>query len=261
MVRLGAKLTEFGRFRVLRVPRRGAGALARTPLEKEIIQVEDRLTMYLMTYCLLPRPTGNNAHPNEGDLRLMFALKNGIQVNWVKLMMEEMLAAAQSHDSALLPYPMFVTQLIRYNSVEIAPSEEVVKYKTEAHCLMSGVLHSSGIYKYEPTNMWLWKDDIEVIKAARVKEEALRKVVEEEALRKATEDAQGVVHQGDDEADPIHTDNEQGPNWYSTPCASSVAFRSASSSTTFRSASSFTRAAFITSMSSFHNHMFVGSSL
>ncbi|KAK7260156.1 hypothetical protein RIF29_25964 [Crotalaria pallida] len=141
--------------------------------------VEDRLILYILTYCLIPRPTSNHAHPNEEDLTYMFAIKNCIKVNWPKLICQKMLAASKSRPSHLLPYPLLVSRLIEHNDVTISPYEETIEFWAADYCMGDRILHFARIYCHSHTVTWMWQSDIAALNAKDWACDAAHKVAQD----------------------------------------------------------------------------------
>ncbi|KAK7259581.1 hypothetical protein RIF29_25190 [Crotalaria pallida] len=125
------------------------------------MKVEDRLILYLLSYCLIPRSTGNHAQPMELDLKYINRLKLAVLMNWPKVICKRMLEASKSHSQGRLPYPMLVTYLLQNNDIHIPDNDEVKEeFSADDYCLGKYVLHSAKIYEHPTCNIWMWKTDI-----------------------------------------------------------------------------------------------------
>ncbi|KAF1893041.1 hypothetical protein Lal_00024163, partial [Lupinus albus] len=80
------------------------------------LTVESRLLHYVVAYILVQRNT-NHAQPITHDLKLMFAIHEGIIVNWPAKILKVMSGIASS-SSRLLAYGILISRIIEYMEIE-----------------------------------------------------------------------------------------------------------------------------------------------
>ncbi|KAF1895047.1 hypothetical protein Lal_00022544 [Lupinus albus] len=77
---------------------------------------ENRLMHYLIAYILVQRNT-NHAQPTINNLKLTFAIRKGILVNWPAEILKVMFGIASS-SSRLLAYEIFITRIIDHLDID-----------------------------------------------------------------------------------------------------------------------------------------------
>ncbi|KAF1896083.1 hypothetical protein Lal_00042345, partial [Lupinus albus] len=97
--------------------------------------VENRLLHYVIAYILVQRNT-NHAQPTTNDLKMIFAIKQGILVNW----------------------PVEILRVIIIDHAEIDTSNVEIKLtNTHDHQLGEYLIHKMGIYNI--TSTWMYQED------------------------------------------------------------------------------------------------------
>ncbi|KAF1872170.1 hypothetical protein Lal_00033824, partial [Lupinus albus] len=87
----------------------------------------------------------NHAQPTTNDLKMMFAIKQGILVNWLVEILRVMYGFASS-STRLLAYGIFISKIIDH--MEIDPSDIEIKLtNTHDHHLGDYLIHKMGIYR------------------------------------------------------------------------------------------------------------------
>lgn len=81
-----------------------------------ILNPDDRLLHYFMTYVFLPKGT-NHAQINELELQLMYAMKNHNKVNWAFVIMNHMAKAKAG--STAFPYARLLTHVFQARGVPL----------------------------------------------------------------------------------------------------------------------------------------------
>ncbi|KAF1884368.1 hypothetical protein Lal_00033544 [Lupinus albus] len=118
------------------------------------LTVENRLLHYVIAYMLVQRNT-NHAQPTTNDLKMIFAIKKGILVNWPAEILKVMSGIATS-SSRLLAYGIFISRIIDH--MEIDTSDVEIKLtNTHDHQLGEYLIHKMGIYKI--TSIWMYQED------------------------------------------------------------------------------------------------------
>ncbi|KAF1880030.1 hypothetical protein Lal_00022157, partial [Lupinus albus] len=108
------------------------------------LTVENRLLHYVISYMLVQRNT-NHAQPTTNDLKMVFAIKQWILVNWPAEILKVMSGIATS-SSRLLAYGIFISRVIDH--MEIDTSDVEIKLaNTHDHQLGEYWIHKMGIYK------------------------------------------------------------------------------------------------------------------
>ncbi|KAF1868062.1 hypothetical protein Lal_00034003, partial [Lupinus albus] len=77
---------------------------------------ESRLLHYVIAYILVQRKT-NHAHPTINDLNLLFAIWEGLLVNWSTEILKVMFGIASS-SSRLLAYKIFISRIIDHMEID-----------------------------------------------------------------------------------------------------------------------------------------------
>ncbi|KAF1881653.1 hypothetical protein Lal_00039871 [Lupinus albus] len=118
------------------------------------LTVENRLLHYVIAYMLVQKNT-NRAHPTKNDLKMIFAIKQEILVNWPAEILKVMSGIATS-SSRLLAYRIFISRIIDH--MEIDTSDVEIKLtNTHDHQLGEYLIHKMGIYKI--TSTWMYQED------------------------------------------------------------------------------------------------------
>ncbi|KAF1874113.1 hypothetical protein Lal_00041557 [Lupinus albus] len=116
--------------------------------------VENRLLHYVIAYMLVQRNT-NHAQPTTNDLKMIFAIKQGILVNWPVEILRVMSGIATS-SSRLLAYEIFISRIIDH--MEIDTSDVEIKLtNTHDHQLGEYLIHKMDIYNISGT--WMYQED------------------------------------------------------------------------------------------------------
>ncbi|KAF1881687.1 hypothetical protein Lal_00032156 [Lupinus albus] len=116
--------------------------------------VEYRLLHYLIAYILVQRNT-NHAQPTVNDLKLMFAIREGILVNWSAHILKVMAGIAMS-SSRLLAYGIFIFRVIDHLDNDRSDVEKLVMIPRE-HLVVEFLIHKMSIYKHN--NEWMYQED------------------------------------------------------------------------------------------------------
>ncbi|KAF1884539.1 hypothetical protein Lal_00028417 [Lupinus albus] len=122
------------------------------------LTVGNRLLHYVIAYMLIQRNT-NHAQPTTNDLKMIFAIKQGILVNWPEEILKVISGIATS-SSRLLVYAIFISRIIDH--MEIDTSDVEIKL-TNTHDHQQGeyLIHNMGIYKI--TGTWMYQEDYRTI--------------------------------------------------------------------------------------------------
>ncbi|KAF1874338.1 hypothetical protein Lal_00013781 [Lupinus albus] len=97
----------------------------------------------------------NHAQPTTNDLKMIFAIKQGILVNWPAEILRVMSGIATS-SSRLLAYGIFISRIIDH--MEIDTSDVKIKLtNTHDHQMGEYLIHKMGIYKI--TGTWMYQED------------------------------------------------------------------------------------------------------
>ncbi|KAF1892972.1 hypothetical protein Lal_00009361 [Lupinus albus] len=80
------------------------------------------------------------------DLKLMFAIKEGIMVNWLLEILKTMSEIVYS-SSRLLPYEIFLSHVIDYMGIDTYGVETMVLHHRE-HLVGDNLIHKMSIFKY-----------------------------------------------------------------------------------------------------------------
>ncbi|KAF1866174.1 hypothetical protein Lal_00031478 [Lupinus albus] len=122
------------------------------------LMVENRLLHYVIAYMLV-LPNTNHAQPTTNDLKMIFAIKQGILVNWPAEIMKVMSGIATS-SSRLLAYGIFISRKIDHMEIDTS-NVEIKLTNTHGHQLGEYLIHKMGIYKI--TNTWMYQEDYRTI--------------------------------------------------------------------------------------------------
>jgi len=88
---------------------------------------------YIIAWKLTPREI-NHVVLHEEDLILMHCIMNQIKVNWVSIIMENMLKSRRLSDYKF-PYAIFISKLIDYFEVDTSDERnETIKFVSEIDC-------------------------------------------------------------------------------------------------------------------------------
>ncbi|KAF1898727.1 hypothetical protein Lal_00015470 [Lupinus albus] len=122
------------------------------------LSVENRLLHYIIAYILVQRNT-NHAQPTVNDLRLMYAVKNNVMINWPEEILKIMNSVSLSQ-SQLLPYSIFISRIVDYLHIDVSDTI-IVEYTDKDHLVGKSLIHKMGIYKYGTT--WQYQEDYTTI--------------------------------------------------------------------------------------------------
>ncbi|KAF1862165.1 hypothetical protein Lal_00026688 [Lupinus albus] len=92
--------------------------------------VENRFLHYVIAYILVQHNT-NHAQPTINDLKLMFAIREGIMVNWPMEIIKVMSCIASS-SSRLLAYGIFISRVIDHLRIDTS-NVEMVNVNSRQH--------------------------------------------------------------------------------------------------------------------------------
>ncbi|KAF1896072.1 hypothetical protein Lal_00042334 [Lupinus albus] len=118
------------------------------------LTVENRLLHYVIAYILVHRNT-NHAQPTTNDLKMIFAIKQGILVNWPVEILRVMSRIATS-SSRLLAYGIFISRIIDHTEIDTS-NVEIKLTNTHDHQLGEYLIHKMGIYNI--TGTWMYQED------------------------------------------------------------------------------------------------------
>ncbi|KAF1889015.1 hypothetical protein Lal_00042984 [Lupinus albus] len=97
----------------------------------------------------------NHAQLTTNDLKMIFAIKQGILVNWPAEILKVMSGIATS-SSRLLSYGLFISRV--FDHMEIDTSDVEIKLtNTHDHQLGEYLIHKMGMYKM--TSTWKYQED------------------------------------------------------------------------------------------------------
>ncbi|KAF1893037.1 hypothetical protein Lal_00024158 [Lupinus albus] len=118
------------------------------------LTIESHLLHYVIAYILVQRTT-NHAKPTTHDLKLMFAIREGIIVNWPVEIMKFMSGIGPS-SSRLFAYGIFISRIINYMEIE---TSDVYYQLTNTHDHLVGeyLIHKTGIYWL--SGEWMYQED------------------------------------------------------------------------------------------------------
>ncbi|KAF1868023.1 hypothetical protein Lal_00015273 [Lupinus albus] len=127
--------------------------------EKEQWNDFESLATYIS--CLRDTVTRNTNHaqPTTNDLKMIFAIKQGILVNWPANILKVM-SGIETSSSRLHAYGIFISRIIDH--MEIDTSDVEIKLtNTHDHQLREYLIHKMGIYK--TTGIWMYQEDYRTI--------------------------------------------------------------------------------------------------
>ncbi|KAF1885767.1 hypothetical protein Lal_00008506 [Lupinus albus] len=121
------------------------------------LTVESCLLHYVIAYILIQCNT-NHAQPTINDLKLLFAIREGILVNRPAEILKVMFGIATS-SHRLLPYDIFISRIIDH--VEIDTSDiDFHLTNTRDHLLDEHMIHKMGIYWF--IVHWMYQEDYKI---------------------------------------------------------------------------------------------------
>lgn len=122
------------------------------------LTVENRFLHYLVVYILSPRLT-NLAQPSGFDLQLMFAIKEGIMLNWFSIILNNIYDIAMSAKKPLA-YGIFISRIVDFLGIETR--DETIQYITDRqHLFGESLIHQMQIYKY--AGEWMHQNDYDPV--------------------------------------------------------------------------------------------------
>ncbi|KAF1888976.1 hypothetical protein Lal_00039575 [Lupinus albus] len=80
------------------------------------LTVENRLLQYVIAYMLVQQNT-NHAQPTTNDLKIIFAIKQGILVNWPAEILK-LMSGNTTSSSRLLAYGIFISRIIDHMEID-----------------------------------------------------------------------------------------------------------------------------------------------
>ncbi|KAF1878135.1 hypothetical protein Lal_00049303 [Lupinus albus] len=119
-----------------------------------VLWLKNHLLHYVIAYMLVQRNT-NHAQPTTNDLKMIFAIKQGILVNWPAEILKVMSGIATS-SSRLLAYGIFISRVIDHMEIDTS-YVEIKLTNTHDHQLGEYLIHKMGIYKI--TSTWMYQED------------------------------------------------------------------------------------------------------
>ncbi|KAF1870833.1 hypothetical protein Lal_00030143 [Lupinus albus] len=118
------------------------------------LTVENRLLHYLIAYILIQRNT-NHTQPTVNDLKLMFAIREDILVNWPAEISKVMFGIV-SLSSQLLTYGIFISRVIDHLKVDTSDVEFKLT-NTREHLVGEHLIQKMNIYWY--IGQWMYQED------------------------------------------------------------------------------------------------------
>ncbi|KAF1877999.1 hypothetical protein Lal_00041748 [Lupinus albus] len=116
--------------------------------------VENCLLHYVFAYMLVQRNT-NHVQPTTNALKMMFAIKKGILVNWPAEILRVVSGIASS-SSRLLAYEIFISRIIDHMEIDTS-NFEIKLTNMHDHQLGEYLIHKMGIYQIGGT--WMYQKD------------------------------------------------------------------------------------------------------
>ncbi|KAF1858889.1 hypothetical protein Lal_00043024 [Lupinus albus] len=118
------------------------------------LTIESRLLHYVIAYILVQHNT-NHAQPTTHDLKLMFAIREGILVNWPAEIMR-VISGIASSSSRLLAYGIFISRIIDHMENETS-NIDVNLTNTHDHLVGEYLIHKMGIYWL--AGEWMYQEE------------------------------------------------------------------------------------------------------
>ena len=109
-------------YRAKRIRSLGGVTPARDTWSAGNFHIDDRLFHYFLVYILFPR-AGNHCTVTDLELQIIYARKNGIPVNWAKLIVMHMLKVAAR--ATFLPYAYFITRIMAAFDIDFTGFERI----------------------------------------------------------------------------------------------------------------------------------------
>ncbi|KAF1898752.1 hypothetical protein Lal_00000654 [Lupinus albus] len=116
---------------------------------------ENRLMHLFITYILFPRDD-NYDEPTTHDLQVMFAIKEGLTVNW-RLEILKVMSSTASSSSKSLGYGMFLSRVFEHLNIDTY-GVEVIDIEPREHLVIGHLIHSLCICNY--VGIWEYLEDI-----------------------------------------------------------------------------------------------------
>ncbi|KAF1888292.1 hypothetical protein Lal_00043164 [Lupinus albus] len=120
------------------------------------LAVEYRLLYTLLIYYLAPCDLHHD-DPTEVDLYLMFALKENVRIDWLHLLLLNMLDFSTSYGA--LGYPILISRIIDHALVDVSDTGYLINDPQENFILGQYIHFHMDIYKYD--GMWTYFEDVD----------------------------------------------------------------------------------------------------
>ncbi|KAF1885940.1 hypothetical protein Lal_00018481 [Lupinus albus] len=118
------------------------------------LTIESRLLHYVISYILVQHNT-NHAQPTIHNMKLLFAIREGILVNWPAEILKVMFGIATS-SSKFLAYGIFISRIIDHVEIDTFDIDFQLT-NTRDHLLGEYLIHKVGIYWF--SGEWVYQED------------------------------------------------------------------------------------------------------
>ncbi|KAE9612533.1 hypothetical protein Lal_00033270 [Lupinus albus] len=118
------------------------------------LSIENRLLHYLIAYILVQRNT-NHTQPTLNDLKLMFAIKESILVNWPSEILKVM-SGIEKFSSKLPAYEICISRVINQLGIDTSDME-IIAVNSRGHLVGDNLIHKMNIYKFGAE--WMYQED------------------------------------------------------------------------------------------------------
>lgn len=121
-----------------------------------LFTVDNRVLHYVLVYLLMPRKS-NLSQPNDMDLKFMFAIKNGIVLNWTNIILSQMHDMSNLKSTRPLGYGIFISRIIDHLGIDT--NGQIIQKPTESKNLIGDnvTFHQMKIYKQNEE--WVYQYD------------------------------------------------------------------------------------------------------
>lgn len=111
------------------------------------ITLDDKMLHYFLCYLLVPR-FSNNSPIMDIEIRLIYVIKNNIQINWSYVILHHM--EAHNENSVGLPYARFLIKVFKKCNVNIT-NEKCIKMTKSQYLISKNNINGKIWVRYDHT--------------------------------------------------------------------------------------------------------------
>ena len=114
-----------------------------------ILTIDDRLIHYFLAYVVMPK-FSNISNVNDCEMQILYAMKNGIQINWSYVILHHM--ALHNENASALPYGSWLTLVFEKFNVPLSGEHMVPMTNPKHEITPKKVCNTKTDIKFDPIN-------------------------------------------------------------------------------------------------------------